>query len=309
MTTESAAEEHKPEELASPTSEAAEHDAKVAEVRGSIEGLLTTDYLRHWCNDIQLRRFLKAERWDVRRGTERLKSTLQWRAKEVPEAKVCSYCARNAKAHHMFQCGADKAGRPIIYSCFGMACERTDGKGNVEHMCGVLDRCLETMPKGVDSYVWICDFHGFGFQDCNIATAMGGITVFALHYPETLAGLYIVGAPRIFDWFWPSLLAAIRLANATLTKIHFLQAPDGGGAGEPLRPALAELCSEELALWLAEEMEENRNWDVTKDKVGWLDAVKKQNGVTRPDGKHDLRGPKSFRESPAAQIAWGTPAA
>ena len=72
----------------------------------------------------------------------------------VPLPRRAATARAAADSFRRAQCGEDKHGRPIIYSCFGMASERSNGAGNVEHMSGVLDRAIATMSPHVDSYIW-----------------------------------------------------------------------------------------------------------------------------------------------------------
>lgn len=102
---------------------------------------------------------------------------------------------------------------------------------------------------------------------------------------ETLNGIYVVGAPRLWDLFWPTLNAAIRMSFASVAKVHFVKAPDGSGAGDPFRSTLMHLFDEELVLWMVEEMNENRDSSVSDKKLGWLAAVREGNGVTRNGSK------------------------
>lgn len=151
-----------------------------------------------------------------------------------------------------------------------------------------------------------------------------------------------MGAPRLWDLFWPTLNAAIKMSFATVAKVHFVKAPDGSGAGDHFRQTFMGLFDEEFMLWFIEEMNENRDGEVSGRKAGWLEAVRADNGVTRAGSKaraggallftlllrrspacvpstdtagfsarpvnqpqHDLRGPLAFRSSAAAKVCWG----
>lgn len=102
---------------------------------------------------------------------------------------------------------------------------------------------------------------------------------------ETLAAIYVVGAPRLWDLFWPTLNAAVRMSFSSVAKVHFVKAPDGCGAGDPFRQTLSKLVDEELLLWIVEEMTENREAALAERKAGWLEAVRLDNGVTRSGSK------------------------
>lgn len=40
------------------------------------------------------------------------------------------------------------------------------------------------MPPGVEQWVWVCDFHGFGMADINPKLAKAFLDISAEHYPE-----------------------------------------------------------------------------------------------------------------------------
>jgi len=47
------------------------------------------------------------------------------------------------------------------------------------------------MPPGVQQWVWVCDFHGFGMADINPKLAKAFLDISAEHYPEV--GMCAVG--------------------------------------------------------------------------------------------------------------------
>ncbi len=55
--------------------------------------------------------------------------------------------------------GHCKIGRPIIYSCNALANNRVY-EDNREHLIHCFEMAVKCMPDGVESWIWICDFHG-----------------------------------------------------------------------------------------------------------------------------------------------------
>lgn len=39
------------------------------------------------------------------------------------------------------------------------------------------------MPVDLPGYLWVCDFEGFGFSDCNLGLIMQCVEIFGKHYP------------------------------------------------------------------------------------------------------------------------------
>jgi hypothetical protein len=58
------------------------------------------------------------------------------------------------------------------------------------------------MPPGVESWVWLNDFVGFGLADCNPALARSFIELTGTHYPERLGQLLVLDAPGIMTPVW-----------------------------------------------------------------------------------------------------------
>lgn len=61
------------------------------------------------------------------------------------------------------------------------------------------------MSPGVDSWIWICDFQGFGIVDCDPRMAKIFLTMSSEHYPERLGLFLILGAPMMFNILWKAI--------------------------------------------------------------------------------------------------------
>lgn len=64
---------------------------------------------------------------------KRLHTTLAWRASTQPENMVCQACAAKPASHYMHIVGFCKQGRPVVYSCNGMA-KNKDCEDNRQHL-------------------------------------------------------------------------------------------------------------------------------------------------------------------------------
>lgn len=58
------------------------------------------------------------------------------------------------------------------------------------------------MPKGVEEWIWVSDFHGFGFADLNPSMARLFVDLLGTHYPERLGAYFLVDTPIIFQALW-----------------------------------------------------------------------------------------------------------
>lgn len=53
-----------------------------------------------------------------------------------------------------------------MYSCLGMALDRTNVQQNVQHTIQTMEWTISLMPPDVYQFVWICDLYDFGLNDC-----------------------------------------------------------------------------------------------------------------------------------------------
>jgi hypothetical protein len=78
----------------------------------------------------------------------------------------------------LLQVGYAFTGQPVIYSDIGLASDKSV-KDNVDHCIQTLERAIEAMPPGVETYIWVSDFHGFGWSDMDPRMAAGCLQVCA----------------------------------------------------------------------------------------------------------------------------------
>lgn len=76
------------------------------------------------------------------------------------------------------------------------------------------------MPSGVEQWVWVADFHGFGLKDTDPRLAKIFLDVSAGHYPERLGLFYCVDAPGIFNMLWKCIQG--RVDPVTRAKVRFV---------------------------------------------------------------------------------------
>ena len=74
---------------------------------------------------------------------------------------------------------------------------------SVQTDVGVM-QCIQAMPAGVDQWVWVSDFKGFGMSDCDPRLAKVFLDLSAAHYPERLGLFLVIDAPWSVPFFCPS---------------------------------------------------------------------------------------------------------
>lgn len=90
----------------------------------------------------------------------------------------------------------------------------------IEHMAAEIERLFQnsSMPGSI---VWIVDFAGFGFSDCNPKTGVLAFPMFAGHYPERFGQIVCLGLPYAF---YPLYGAASKIFDkATMQKVVTLK--------------------------------------------------------------------------------------
>mmetsp|Transcript_15117 Transcript_15117/g.32788 ORF Transcript_15117/g.32788 Transcript_15117/m.32788 type:complete len:312 (+) Transcript_15117:167-1102(+) len=212
-------------------------------------------------DDETLKRFLKATGGNYQLTLKRLQKTAAWRADRKPEEVDCPACAADCTSHYMHLCGYDKQGRPVLYSTFALMGKRTVHL-TMDHMIQMFEMAVRSMPPGVEQWVWLNDFVGFGVSDLNPSLALSFLELSADHYPERLGQLLVLDAPGILTPLWNMLKPFID--PVTHKKIRFLPhdlpRPGGGQHDSQLLRALNELMDEELVQWVLQEMKTVRGF-------------------------------------------------
>jgi hypothetical protein len=205
-----------------------------------------------YCNDDNLRRLLVSRGMNVDKAMAQLEKTVNWRQTVIPEEMVCQACQDDPHSHDLRQVGTDSENRPVFYACFNQAKERTHGVW--QHLVEKLEtviRIRDSENQGkdkVEQWVWIIDFHGFRFQDCDLQCAKN-VSALVEHYPERLHKMLFLDAPFIFGSAW-RIIKAI-LDEKTTRKVEFCAVAQS-------KAVLHENFPPELADWVLNEMADNR---------------------------------------------------
>ncbi|GLC70756.1 hypothetical protein PLESTF_001030000 [Pleodorina starrii] len=210
-------------------------------------------------DEATLKRFIRATGGNLALSAKRLNATLAWRSKVQPEKVVCRACARDPRSHYMHCCGFCQRGRPIIYSCLELPTNKVFDD-NRDHMIQTFETAVKLMPPGVEQWIWVCDFKGFGMADVNPKLAKLFLDISAEHYPERLGLFLVVDAPSLFGLLWKAISHFVD--PKTYKKIRFL--PFDAGKGDVLSKSKLkgemDLHFDPLTTaWLIREMNENRD--------------------------------------------------
>lgn len=264
------------------------------------------------CDDAMIRRFIRASDGKVPVAIKRINATLEWRCEHRPDEMYCSACRADPAAHYMHVVGFCRHQRPVMYSCLQLAKNKAV-EDNRQHMIQTFERAVRMMPAGVEQWIWVSDFHGFGMADLNPAIAKTFLEMTASHYPERLGVFVCVAAPRMFTALWKCIAPLVD--PVTKAKLRFIpyDLDDKKTQGSVLRGELLQLFDEELTEWLLNEMRENRNKKVNATKTYSYDDLAKmaaEGCVDQPGssadssssaGSHDRRGTTRFLQAVLAQ--------
>jgi hypothetical protein len=205
------------------------------------------------CSDEMIYRYLRATGGDLNATARRLRATTDWYRRERPTEMFCPACPMEPCSHYMHVACRDLRGRPVIYSCMELACNKAY-LPNLHHCIATLEKCIHLMPEGETSWSWVLDFTGFTVRDVALTPlAKTFLSVTASHYPERLGHFWVIDAPSVFSGLWRAVSPLID--PKTREKIAFLPGPK---RKHELAQGLKPHFDEETLAWLIQEMEDCR---------------------------------------------------
>uniref|UniRef100_A0A061SFM8 CRAL-TRIO domain-containing protein n=1 Tax=Tetraselmis sp. GSL018 TaxID=582737 RepID=A0A061SFM8_9CHLO len=240
-------------------------------------------------SDSDVSRFIRAVDGNLTLAAKRLSATCEWREREGIKDMICTACLRNPRSHYMHVVGTDLSGQPVIYSIFSNAVDKNPEE-NKKHMIHQFETAVKLMPPGIERWVWVMDFHGFGMADCNPKIAKIFLSLTSTHYPERLSNIVVVGAPALFNGLWSMLRPMV--PDVTKEKIRFVPYDaESKTRGSQMRAALKDIFSEELLEWLIAEMKDSRA--KVRSKIPKVYSLSDLSSLPPPE-EHDPRGTASF---------------
>ncbi|CAD7695124.1 unnamed protein product [Ostreobium quekettii] len=243
------------------------------------------------CDDAMAHRYLCAVSGDTKKAAHRVQLSLAWQRRVQPGKVVCKACAADPKSHYMQVVGFCKLQRPVFYSCMALSPNKVTEHGR-DHLITKFEQAIRMMPAdGLQQWIWVSDFHGFGVADLSPAMAREFLDISAMHYPERLGVYLLVDTPKIFEALWTIVRPMVD--PVTAKKLKFVTYDvKSKTKGAKLRASLAELFDSDLVEWLIHEMKDNRESGQKGKKffdVPQTYSKACQGDLDVPVG-HDLRG-------------------
>ncbi|KAA8495304.1 Random slug protein 5 [Porphyridium purpureum] len=195
--------------------------------------------LESFLSDATYVRFLRARDLDLDKAENMLRTSIDWRLEKRPERWRCEVCRENPRGHALRVLGrVGERHEPVFYSQFTDV-ENRSPEDNERHFVWMMEHCFQesrTEPNP-HSFIWVCDFEGFGVADLNPRNAQRTVMTFLDNYPERLRQAILISPPRLFFHLWK--LVAPWLDERTRSKITMISASE---AAEILKPLLGEEC-------------------------------------------------------------------
>lgn len=177
-------------------------------------------------DDACLRRWLRADKWEVDRAEQRLRDHAKWRVGMAPNGRIDE---DGLGADEMFLLsGTDKLGRPCLVVT---AANTIDAQRTVDEcsrcICYALDRACEQVDYSINPDGQLCiifDLRGFGLANLDVNITRSVFDTLANHYPERMGVLYMFDAPFVFWGLWKCVTPFIE--PETMKKVVWAYASD-----------------------------------------------------------------------------------
>lgn len=138
-----------------------EEQALVQELRGLLPQDLVS-YRQDYCDDLCLRRFLRARDHDLDRALEMLLACLDWRDDWRPEAIQGSEMKADLDMGKMYMHGFDREQRPVVIFRPGRDIDNGDSiRDKVRYYVFMLEHAIAKMEGGVEQMTWLVDLNGY----------------------------------------------------------------------------------------------------------------------------------------------------
>ncbi|KAI3759567.1 hypothetical protein L6452_07466 [Arctium lappa] len=198
-----------------------EEHKKILKMRALLEN---HDPTSKECDDVTIRRFLRARDLDIEKACAMFLKYLKWRKTFIPDGSIPVSEIHNEIAQNkMFMQGSDKNGRPIAVVFGGR--HQCNKKGGLEEFKRFvvfgLEKLCSRMPLGQEKFVVIGDLQGWGYSCSDIRGYLAALAILQDYYPERLGKLFIVHVPYVFMTVWKMVYPFID--EKTKKKITFVE--------------------------------------------------------------------------------------
>lgn len=192
-----------------------EEHKKILQTRALVE---MQDPTSKECDDVTIRRFLRARDLDIDKACAMFLKYLKWRRTFVPNGFISASEIPNEIAQNkLFMQGTDKSGR-LITVVFGGRHYHNKIGGFVVF---TLDKISSRMPPGQEKFVAIADIQGWGYSNSDMRGYLASLSILQDYYPERLGKMFVVHVPYIFMAAWKMVYPFID--EKTKKKIVFVE--------------------------------------------------------------------------------------
>ncbi|OXC68142.1 pleiotropic drug resistance protein [Cryptococcus neoformans] len=150
-------------------------------------------------------RYMRAAKWKLHDGKNRIKGTLEWRRTYKPELISPDDVGIEAETGKIILTGFDMDARPILYMRPGRENTETSPR-QIRHLIYHLERAIDLMPPGQEQVAIIVDYKSATSQsNPSIGTARKVLHILQNHYVERLGRGLVVNMPWWINAFFSGI--------------------------------------------------------------------------------------------------------
>ncbi|KAL2339883.1 hypothetical protein Fmac_007823 [Flemingia macrophylla] len=176
-----------------------EQQAMINEVRSLIGPL--SDKASLYCSDASISRYLRSRNWNVKKATQMLKQSLEWRKEYKPEEIRWEEVADEAETGIMYRPNYhDKYGRSVLV--MRPCCQNSKStEEQVKYFVYSMENAILNLPPHQEQVIWLVDFKGFKLSDISFKVTRETAHILQQYYPKRLGLAIMYNAPMIFHTF------------------------------------------------------------------------------------------------------------
>ena len=177
----------------------------VKDLRGQLEDSDTPKFVRDWCTDDCLQRFLMARNWSISAAKSMIDEAIRWRSLRRPESIVAAEMEVESRTGKIYVPGRDRWGRPVII--FDNTVQNTSNIDNqMRFLAWSLEFAIRDMPTHTDKYVIFMHLNRFSmFNSPPLKSTMETIQMLCYSYPERLGHCILYQPPDYFSFFFSTI--------------------------------------------------------------------------------------------------------
>eukprot|EP00898_Chlorokybus_atmophyticus_P004601 jgi/Chlat1/5141/Chrsp33S05138 len=187
---------------------------------------ILSDRDKEYCDDICLVRYLRARDFKLKKASQALRGTLQWRvAEQIDKLSARTGFINSCLAlGKMYLHGTDKNGHPAIMTGVHVQLDPHSSRERLLFMIYQLEMAIKAMDtsKGIHKMTWVSSLAGYNSKyNGDVRFTLDLLNCLQSHYVERLARCYLVDAPFVFRTAWKAVYPFID--EQTKKKIIFVE--------------------------------------------------------------------------------------